>query len=303
MQWVIGEKHFLEIPQGIIDQLRESTRTLKEVVDIEQKFDILYSNFIELEQEIAQVTIRDAYRNVESVTDLFDAKETITRRVGNLLSSARLYVDQVKHHVSTLFPKDQLTKVEVSGYFSKEYDTRFGYRVMEALRNYSQHRGLPVHGMSHIASWLDGDRPTKRNEHNAALIISIDELKADGSIKSQIIEDLEAMEGTLDLKPFIREYIEGLASVHTQIRTLLQPIVARSEKMVSDTRKMFAEHAKLKSGPVGLVAGRIYKDGTAEEFFSLSDNSITYAAKLRTRTRSLQSLSKRTISTRNAFQV
>lgn len=302
MRWVLGDKHFLEIPKGIIDLLQASMKDLGEVVDIEQKFDILYSNFIELEQEIALITIRDAYRNVENVTELFDDKQSITRRVGNLLSSARLYVDQVKHHISALFPKDAGAKAKVEGFFHHEYDTLLGYRVMEALRNYSQHRGLPVQGTSYAANWVDDDLPTKRIEYNAGLSISLKELEADSSIKASVMAELTVMGKTIDLKPLIREYMEGLANAHREIRKLLGPRVAQAEDLVLHWRQQFAEQAKLKDVPVGLVAGRLYKDGTAEEFFSLTDNPIVYAAKLRARTRSLERLSMRAISTRNIIK-
>ncbi len=300
MRWALGDKHFLEVPRSIIGLLQASMKDLRETVDIEQKFDIFYSNFIELEQELAAITIRDAYRNVETITDLFDDKQAITRRVGNLLSSARLYVDQIKHHISALFPKDLAKKSEVEAYFHHEYDTLLGYRVMEALRNYSQHRGLPVHGTAYSANWMDDGKPTQRLEYNASLSISMKELEADGSIKASVMEELTALEPTVDLKPLIREYVEGLANVHGKIRTLLDPRVRQAEDLVLHWRAQFTQQAKLQKVPVGLVAGRLFKDGTAEEFFSLTDNPIIYAAKLRSRTRSLQRLSMRAVSTRKA---
>lgn len=302
MNWVLGDKHFLEMPKGVIDLLQASMKDLREMVDIEQKFDILYSNFIELEEEIAVCTLRDAYRDVETVTELFDYKLAISRRLGNLLSSARLYCDQVKHHISTLYPRDAAKKAEVEGYFHHEYDTLLGYRVMEALRNYSQHRGLPVHGMTHGANWVDDDKPTKRLEYNASLSIFLNELEADGSIKASVMAELAALGTTIDLKPLVREYVEGLANVHVKIRALLEPRMKQAEELVLHWREQFHQHAKLGKAPVGLVAGRYFKDGTAEEFFALTDNPIVYMAKLRARTRALQRLSMRTISTRKLAQ-
>lgn len=302
MRWVLGDKHFFEVPQATLDQLQASMTDLREVVDIEQKFDILYSNFIELEEELATITVRDAYRHFATLVELFDARLTITRRVGNLLSSARLYVDQVKHHISALYPNDTAIKLEVEGYFHHEYDTLLGYRVMEALRNYSQHRGLPVHGMSYAANWLDDELPTKRLEYNAALVLSVKELESDGSIKSSVMGELADLGENVDLKPLIREYIEGLANVHSKIRALVGPRTQQAEALVLEWRQNFALHAKLADAPVGLVAGRQHDDGTAVEFFSLTDNPIVYAAKLRERTRALQRLSMRSVSTRKVVK-
>jgi hypothetical protein len=298
MRWVIGDRQFMEVPRATIDLLQAAMNDLSEIVDIEQKFEILYSNFIELEQEVAVCTLRETYRHATSVTELFDYTLAVTRRVGNLLSSGRLYVDQVKQHISTLFPKDAVIKSEVEGYFSREYDSLLGYRVMEALRNYSQHRGLPVHGMSHAASRVDDELPTMRLEHNAALNIFMRELKSDGSIKAKVMAELSELGETIDLKPLIREYVEGLANVHLKIRALLDTRRKQAEGMVSEWRERFRQHAKLDKAPVGLVAGRAFKDRTAEKFFALTDNPMIYAAALRARTSAIGHLSHRAVSTR-----
>jgi hypothetical protein len=298
MRWVIGDRQFMEVPKSTINLLQAAMDDLGEIVDIEQKFEILYSNFIELEEEIAVCTLQETYRHAASVTELFDYTLAMTRRVGNLLSSGRLYVDQVKHHISALFPKDAATKAEVDGYFSHEYDRLLGYRVMEALRNYSQHRGLPVHGMTHAASWVDDDLPTKRVEHNAALNIFMKELKSDDSIKARVMAELAELGETVDLKPLIREYVEGLANAHLKIRALLEPRRKQAEDVVLEWRERFRQHAKLDKTPVGLVAGRALEDRTAEKFFALTDNPIVYAAALRARTSVIGNLSKRAVSTR-----
>lgn len=298
MKVVLGEKHFLEIPKGTIDLLQASMKDLREMVDIEQKFAILYSNFIELEEEMAVGAVRDAYQRLESITDMFDYRLLITRRVGNLLSSARLYVDQTKHHISTLFPKDAAKLKEVSDLFSHEYDTRQGYRVMEALRNYGQHRGLPVHGMTHDARWLDDDLPTQRIEYNSALNISTKELEADGTFKPAVMAELTSQGEWIDLKPMVRDYMEGLAAVHVEIRKRLDPRMKQAEELVLQYRKMFEENAGVPDACVGLAAGRLKENGLMEEFFYLTDNPINYLTKLRSRTRTMVNLSKRTASTR-----
>ena len=65
------------------------------------------------------------------------------RKIANLLSAARLYVDHAKQHVHRILALDPVTTFDVGATLSTQYDLRFGYRCMEALRNYVQHRGLP----------------------------------------------------------------------------------------------------------------------------------------------------------------
>src|SRR5689334_16646405 len=146
MIWAIGQHALLELAPEEVKGLREAVEDLREMVDIEQKFDLVISNFVEHERELAERVLIHTYRGIHSEHDLHDDKLAFARRILNLLSAGRLYIDQVKHHMTKLFPDNQETQAEVVEHFSDQYKSSLGYRVMEALRNYSQHRGMPVHG-------------------------------------------------------------------------------------------------------------------------------------------------------------
>ena len=73
----------------------------------------------------------------------------ITRRLSNLLSAARLYVDQIAQDLHDAFGSQHQVSNEIKVKLSTEYDARLGYRVMEAVRNMMQHRSLPIHRLSY----------------------------------------------------------------------------------------------------------------------------------------------------------
>src|SRR3546814_9673570 len=82
----------------------------------------------------------------ESYHEFQQIRLGFSRRLSSLLQSCRSYLDHTPHHLNKLEshafadPFKKLTNTA--------YDGHFGCRFMEALRNYAQHRGLPLHGAS-----------------------------------------------------------------------------------------------------------------------------------------------------------
>jgi len=78
----------------------------------------------------------------------------VCRRIVNLLTACRLYLDQSSHHLACLYGGDSDTIHGIEDVRSSEYDTHVEYRIMEAIRNYAQHRGFPIHSCSYNAQRL-----------------------------------------------------------------------------------------------------------------------------------------------------
>jgi hypothetical protein len=57
-----------------------------------------------------------------------------------------MYVDQMRHSISQFYSGS--SGPHPAALFSDEYDGHLEYRIAEALRNFSQHRALPVHIMN-----------------------------------------------------------------------------------------------------------------------------------------------------------
>jgi len=74
------------------------------------------------------------------------------------------------------------------------------------------------------------------------------ELDADGSIKASVAE-LAALGKTIDSKPLVREYVEGLANVHVKIRALLEPRMKQAEELVLHWREHSASRPSLGRRP------------------------------------------------------
>lgn len=74
---------------------------------------------------------------------------------------------------------------------SPEYDARLGYRVMEALRNYVQHRGLPLHSITVGGGWIDTEEGRRRKE-KTTLYLNVDTLAEDKDFKKDVLDELRS---------------------------------------------------------------------------------------------------------------
>lgn len=132
----------IEISESDFLQLKTSRDCLLGALAIEEKYELLVANFIDLEKECLNITCESMLRNNDEYSDFFDIRIRLNRRVVNLLTASRLYMDHLSQHVKTCLLNET---ANVKSLFSSEYDGCFEYRFMEALRNYVQHRGLAVH--------------------------------------------------------------------------------------------------------------------------------------------------------------
>lgn len=110
---------------------------------IEENYELLLSNYLDLEKECLNVAVDYMVRTSTDYTDLFNIRLAFNRRIVNLLTSTRLYKDQIQKYIGACTPNDKNILKRVKKLFSDEEDC-FEYRFMEALRNHVQHSGLAV---------------------------------------------------------------------------------------------------------------------------------------------------------------
>ena len=102
---VIGSKDFAEISKADYERYREAKRGVLAILQIEEKMDMVLKNHMELEVSLLEIALKDVmfgafdwHRGREQVHE-------INRRTINLLSSVRLYRDQVAHDLSQIYGK------------------------------------------------------------------------------------------------------------------------------------------------------------------------------------------------------
>lgn len=174
-------------------------------------------------------------RNITDYQSIFEIHQSLNIRLVNLLTSARLYIDQLNQNVKNCFSKVPSISDEVDKFFAAEYDNNKDYRFMEALRNYVQHRGIPVHMTQHGIRWtsLEDDGFL---EYNLELSSSLADLKGDKKFKKRVLYEIDEK---VDLKAATRSYIESISNVHELTRSLIANQVSEARKLIENAHLRF----------------------------------------------------------------
>jgi hypothetical protein len=250
---VLSSNFDLDINESEYLQLKSSRNCLLGALALEEKYDLLISNFLELEKECLSITCEQMVRDSDDYSDLFDIKIRLNRRVVNLLTSCRLYVDHLSQHVKACIPENSNFET-VKSLFSKEYDECFEYRFMEALRNHVQHRGLAVHSVTLDHAWTSTDKKTGELEHKTSFFALKNEVSSDKSFKRAIADE---MPDKVNLLLASRKYISSISKSHGEIRNKIFSNVTSSREMISENIELFKE--KSGGNSIALAASKIEK--------------------------------------------
>lgn len=168
------------------------------IADIEETWDNLIQNYLELESELLNSAIHSMVRSHGSYNDFQDTRLAFTRRLSNLLQTCRSYLDHTPHHLGKL--KIVGLKKMFTAETNKAYDANFSYRFMEALRNYSQHRGVPMHSASFASRWIEGEiEEESRLRHTAVGLVKLNKIREDKEFKAAVLTEIEPDIDALDV--------------------------------------------------------------------------------------------------------
>ena len=222
---LVREPREIELDYSEFQALRQARSCLSNALAIEEKYELLLSNYLDLEKECLSLTVDFMVGKSSKVEyrTFFDISLLLNRKIVNFLTSVRLYIDQLQYNFRACMPNEE---DRLHSKFSLEYDSFFEYRFMEALRNYVQHKGLAIHNTK-----IDRMSKNKKVEYVIRVFTYKAELKSDEKFKKVILEE---MPDKVDLIQAIRIYIESINKIHLQIRNLISSNVNSSRRLIED---------------------------------------------------------------------
>ena len=281
----------LEISEDDFAEIISAIAALLHLLDGEEKFDAIVENYRELEAFMFDQALNAILSG--SLDEIFFQlpRSTASRRLGNLLSSARLYQDSISRHADAI-SKDEKVGTDLKLETNRQYDSSLNYRILEALRNHAQHYALPVHSFS-IRKWWDRENNQSNHEFDPA--ISVSELAINPNFKKSTLAEMQKGPDLLKLKPMAREYVECLSNIHYAFRNLIEPSIAHQIHVLEDSKRRFAE-AHPSAPDMGLSAYQVGEDGTKVEVEYQLGNTLTqYVAFLKRKNRHLIKFAERRV--------
>lgn len=221
----------LEIDKERFDFLKRARHTLIEALALEEKYEILISNYLELEQQIVRQAVVAQVRTQSDYSEFFEFRMIFNVALVNLLTAARLYVDQFPRHVrDCLADESQLALAK--SWLKQAYDSAFEYRFMEALRNHVQHNGVPLHW------WSVGSKRTDKGlrEFSVSLCAEKKHLAEDTEFKKTVLAECDEK---VDLLFAARVYMQSLSEVHSKARDAISNSVAIARLAVQEEQDRY----------------------------------------------------------------
>lgn len=286
-----GKPFRLPISIKRFEALKQAWWNLKHIAHVEEEWEAVVQNYVELEKTLIEAAVRDMVVSDKDYFTFQEARLTFAVRLSNLLASCRAYLDHTPHHLGLIAPC-QPYAAEFKSLTHAQYDQRFGYRFMEELRDYAQHRGLPIHATRYNSAWVEGGEKGMLS-HSVSTHISLDILRKDKKFKRSIIKDVA--ESRVHSEPLVRDYLEGLSAVHVGTRELIAQQFNASGTVVRDAIADFVAVSPIKD-PLGLHAIQLEQPNTWLQQVPLFEELIQLTEKLRRRNRPMVNLKRRFVT-------
>ncbi len=251
------------IGKNDFDAIALAHENLLAFVFAEEKFDLIVQGYTEFENELLNQTFQQLLNNAKNYNWQQEKRGQINRKLINLLSATRGYGDHIRHAVHSLLGRDSPEAATCVEQFSKCYDASMSYRVLEALRNYSQHSGFPIHAMSFSIAKRDQPR-RNRVAATMAVYTKTQYLRKDAQFKKSVLEELESLGGRVDVKPMVRDYVAAFSEVHDFLRKAVRTRANEWEQTIHAAVNSFASAAPADKMS-GLAAVRKLDDAIIEK--------------------------------------
>lgn len=214
---------------------------LAQSLNTEEHFDNVVEAYYEFELELLTQSLQDVCFDGGNWTVAIGRMRKLSRRLSQLLSACRMYTDQIPRNLAAIFSENSDAAVEdFRQHCSEQYDSRFGYRLMEQLRNYSQHAGSPINLVRRNHRREDAT-PNGQLLSFTAPHVCAQTLAQDSKIKPTVLKELLDGPDEIDLRYYVREYVSGIGVVHETIRAKLDHQVTVFEEAVKSVESWSQE--------------------------------------------------------------
>lgn len=239
--YITGYRFYTEksinIPEDNWHEIKNAKLTISHLRYIEQKYDLMISNYHEFEKELLVQALDTSLRHID--TEGIHANYlSLARHIMNLLSSIVMYMEQVEsRHIRELPLLKEDKKIILSrlnDLKSKDVNIWFA----KNLRNYVMHRDLPLDSYHINSRWenIEGI-PEAMEGHFIAPTIEKNQLLKDRAFKKEKdkLELIHDKRGRIDLRYTIKKTIAVLSEFNEGLRGSTEHHYKHAKKIILNT--------------------------------------------------------------------
>ncbi|MBZ9671640.1 hypothetical protein [Mesorhizobium sp. ES1-3] len=289
----LGGKVEIDIPKEYYESLSSAITIILKAIDAEELFLVCVYNYEDYERNLLQSSIDDMLYKKDHYSDFWSVSTRAHQRLANLLSSCRAYLDQIRTIAGGLEGSPASIADKIKALTNQWYDKSLSYRIMEGLRNFVQHRGFGVHGLSFGHRWTPKGAEVKHRMHFwLEPHISRARLALDGSVKKSLLAELT--EETIPINPHVREYMRAIGEIQSLFRAETRRALADAKELVAGALKSYCEQSE---GGSAIGAKAIAEDGGVRvSQFAILRETLEYHDEIIRKVNDLINLERRVIS-------
>lgn len=222
--------------------LSEALTTVVCTMEIEELFQVFAQSLLRFEKDLLDVAFEYAYTSGLALNDdvfFSSIRHRFNVNIITILTSYKSYDDHCNRILKTSInpPETQKFNCRIR---SETYDARLSYRICAELRNYAQHRALPLGGFSiggntNLAHDNAGNLKKLDTGFNVSPWLNVSKFTSNPKCKASLRRELEGLGyEKIDMKWLIRSFAEAMYERHAALRALLKPeIIAAGEKVAA----------------------------------------------------------------------
>jgi len=268
-KWFIGylkkeKNNFRYILIEEIDK-KDFREKIKRVYDYEYLENLLFfvfENFKDFQSSIKELD-KESKNNLNDINNYYLQKHqvNIQRTFFNLINSHRLLIDHMKHTLSSYKDKKKDDYEFLSKITSLYYDTFAGYKIIDNLRNYCQHKSLaPLE----IIRNSNGD---------IQILINKEALKEDKQIRKKIRLELDK-DIPFNFAYLIKEWFEKIQEIYIYYFDLFAKYSQKNAKFLISYFSYIKEELDKKNIELYLIAG--YDEKNIDQYSFLPTKSALH---------------------------
>jgi hypothetical protein len=222
---VLRDLGFPRIPETSYVELKSARDCIYWLFSLHEDYDIALENYIELEKSLFSITLENVVGPLFAERTALDAqRRLLCRRLSNFLESISSMNCRLDKRLASTFGRNAKETSVVKSLREHHCNSSASYRLVMSLRTFSQHFGVPVHGVSQVGEWeaIEDDAKSRR-VHTTEPYIALGELAYDRKIDATMLEEAKKRAGSsAALLPEVRATLSALSSFLKSIQKEFQ---------------------------------------------------------------------------------
>ncbi|WP_411378802.1 hypothetical protein [Pseudomonas sp. MPB26] len=247
----------LEISEEEYTGLVNARQTLTAALNIEETYDLVLGNFLDLEKEVLLLTLNKIVDHRFDYKKAYDVLSSINRKFTNFVLSAKNYTELIDSMASKANNRSGGTKEAVKAIREKHYGDNLNYRFMEKLRNHLSHFGGAVHSVHNPDKWvMDENKKAKNLVYNISIYALKASLAANGEFNKQVLNELP---DKVDLKKAARSYMGAVSSIQVAVRALTKTATEEARALIESNLDKYKSENDGNVFLVGAFSNKAYE--------------------------------------------